>query len=267
MSQSPLISVIVPVFNTEKFVGRTIESVQNQSYPHWELILVDDCSKDKSEEVCRTYEKLDARIRVISLPRNSGALAARNAGIKNAKGKFLCFLDSDDTFEPEKLKTQLEFMLAGDVPVSFTMFQRITEAGDFMGKSNVTFREEVSYTQLLGNPAFSIITLMVDREKVEVPIVEANVVRAEDYVFHLRILKQGVKAKGINLPLSNYRFRQGSQSSSFFGNASDLWKVLTQIEKIALPMAVFYFGRYLWKGIGKRLVLLRQISGINSPAT
>ncbi len=107
-------------------------------------------------------------------------------------------------------------MLAGNIPVSFTMFQRITEAGDFMGKGNVQFQEEVSYRQLLGNPAFSIITLMIDRDQVEIPIVEANVVKAEDYVFHLRILKQGFKAKGINLPLSNYRFRQGSQSTSFF---------------------------------------------------
>lgn len=266
MSTSPLISIIVPVFNTEKYVGMTIESVQYQTHKNWELILVDDCSEDKSLEVCRIYAKTDSRIKVISLPINSGALVARNVGLKNAKGRFLCFLDSDDTYEPEKLEIQLKFMMESDVPVSFTMFQRITEDGEFMGKSNVSFQEEVSYTQLLGNPAFSIITLMIDKNKVEVPIVEANVVKAEDYVFHLWVLKQGFKAKGINLPLSNYRFRQGSQSSSFFGNAADMWKVLTQIEKIALPKAIFYFGRYLFKGVGKRMILLKQLSGLNNSA-
>lgn len=266
MSNSPLVSIIVPVFNTEKYVGMTIQSVQNQTYTQWELILIDDCSPDKSLELCRTYAKLDSRIKVISLSKNSGALVARNEGIKNAKGRFLCFLDSDDTYEPEKLEIQVKFMMEGNVPVSFTMFQRITEAGDFMGKSNVPFLEEVSYRQLLGNPAFSIITLMIDKEKVEVPIVEANVVKAEDYVFHLWVLKQGFKAKGINLPLSNYRFRPGSQSSSFFGNAADMWKVLTQIEKIALPKAGFYFGRYLFKGVAKRLILLKQLSGLNNSA-
>jgi len=263
MSQIPLISVIVPVFNTGKFVGMTIDSVINQTYTKWELLLIDDCSTDNSVEVCRGYADSDPRIKVISLDRNSGALAARNLGIKTATGRFLCFLDSDDTFEPEKLSTQVSFMLAGNVPVSFTIFQRITEAGDFMGKGNVKFQEEVSYRQLLGNPAFSIITLMIDRDQVEIPIVEANVVKAEDYVFHLRILKQGFKAKGINLPLSNYRFRQGSQSTSFFGNAADLWKVLTEIENIAFPKAAFYFGRYLWKGVGKRLILLKQLSDLN----
>ncbi|HSF54535.1 MAG TPA: glycosyltransferase family 2 protein, partial [Algoriphagus sp.] len=264
MSQFPLISIIVPVFNTEKYVGMTIESVQNQTYSNWELLLIDDCSRDKSVEVCNSFAQLDTRIKVITLSQNSGALTARNEGIKNAKGRFICFLDSDDTYEPEKLKTQLEFMLEGNVPVSFTMFQRITEAGHFMGKSNVPFQEEVSYRQLLGNPAFSIITIMIDRDKVNVPIVEAKVVKAEDYVFHLWILKQGFKAKGINQPLSNYRFRQGSQSTSFLGNAADLWKVLTEIEKIPLPIAAFYFGKYLWKGVGKRLILLRQLSNSNS---
>lgn len=267
MNHSPLISIVVPVFNTEKYVGKTIESIQNQSYTNWELILVDDCSLDKSVAVCKAYAMEDPRIHVISLSSNSGALAARNRGIKNAKGRFLCFLDSDDTFEPEKLKIQLEFMLEGDVPISFTMFQRISEAGEYMGKGNVTFQKEVNYRQLLGNPAFSIITLMIDRDRVEVPIVEANLVKAEDYVFHLWVLKQGFAAKGINLPLSNYRFRQGSQSTSFFGNAADMWKVLTEIEKIAFPKASFYFGRYLFKGFRKRLILLRQLSSIKNSST
>lgn len=267
MNPSPLISIVIPVFNTEKYVGKAIESVQNQTYTNWELVLVDDCSKDESIAVCKAYALKDPRINVISLSSNSGALAARNQGIRNAKGRFLCFLDSDDTFEPEKLKIQVEFMLEGDVPISFTMFQRINEAGEYMGKGNVTFQKEVSYRQLLGNPAFSIITLMIDRERVQVPIVEANLVKAEDYVFHLWVLKQGFTAKGINLPLSNYRFRQGSQSTSFFGNAADMWKVLTEIEKIAIPKASYYFGKYLVKGVRKRLILLRQLSSNNNPLT
>lgn len=267
MNHSPLISVVVPVYNTEKYVGMTIESVQNQSYSNWELLLIDDCSTDKSVAVCHGYAAKDSRIKVISLVQNSGALAARNEGIRSGSGRFICFLDSDDTYDPDKLKIQVEFMLAGRFPVSFTQFQRITESGEFMGKGNVQFQEEISYQQLLGNPAFSIITLMIDRDQVDVPIVEANVVKAEDYVFHLRILKQGFKAKGINLPLSNYRFRQGSQSTSFFGNASDLWKVLTEVEEIALHKATFYFSKYLIKGMRKRLILLRQLSSPNSPKT
>lgn len=257
--QNPLISVVVPVYNTEKFVGATIESVQAQSYSNWELILVDDCSKDKSVEVCTRYASQDPRIRILAMEKNSGALEARNEGIRNAKGRFLCFLDSDDTYEPEKLKTQIEFMLKEDIPVSFTMYQRISESGNVIAVSNTFFRREFNHQQLLGNPAFSIITLMIDRDKVEVPIVEAGVIKAEDYVFHLKILKQGFVARGIQRPLSNYRIREGSRSNSFFGCAKDMWKVLIQIEKLSFFEASFYFSRYILKGAWKRFALSRQL--------
>jgi teichuronic acid biosynthesis glycosyltransferase TuaG len=259
MTQCPLISIVVPVYNTEKFVGATIESVQSQSCTNWELLLVDDFSKDKSVKVCKTYALKDPRIRILTMDQNKGALEARNEGIRNAKGRFLCFLDSDDTYEPEKLKTQVEFMLKEEIPVSFTMYQRISESGNVIAVSDTFFREEFNYKQLLGNPAFSIITLMIDRDKVEVPIVKAGVIKAEDYVFHLNILKQGLVARGIRIPLSNYRVRQGSRSNSFSGCAKDMWKVLIQIEKLSLIEASFFFFRYLLKGAWKRFTLSRQL--------
>lgn len=254
-----LVSIVVPVYNTEKYVAETINSVISQTYTNWELILVDDCSTDLSFGICNSFSQKDPRIKALRLAKNSGALAARNKGIELSKGKFLCFLDSDDTFEPNKLEIQVKFMQKFGHAVSFTMFQRITESGEFLGKSNVPFNTKIGYKDLLGNPAFSIITLMVDKEKVMVPLVQEDLVKAEDYVFHLRILKQGVDAFGINQPLSNYRYRPGSQSTSFFGNSADLWKVLSTVEKLPIHKASFYFGRYLVKGIGKRLTLFKQV--------
>lgn len=256
---NPLISIVVPVYNTEKFVGATIESVQAQTYSNWELILVDDCSKDQSVEICAKYAIHDPRIRIISMDKNMGALEARNEGIRKSQGRFLCFLDSDDTYEPEKLKTQIEFMLKKDIPVSFTMYQRITETGNVISVSNFFFREEFNYKQLLGNPAFSIITLMIDKDKVTVPIVEAGVVLAEDYVFHLKILKQGFTAYGIKVPLSNYRVRLGSRSNSFFGCAEDMWIVLNEIEKLPFLKSFIYFSRYIINGAWKRSALSIQL--------
>jgi teichuronic acid biosynthesis glycosyltransferase TuaG len=139
------------------------------------------------------------------------------------------------------------------------MFQRITEDGGFMGSSNVPFAAKIDYHQLLGNPQFSIITLMIDRSKVEVPILDFQIVKAEDYVFHLSILKQGFWAFGINEALSNYRFRKGSQSASFMGNAADLWKVLYKIEDLGLLSSGFYFSRYIVKGLKKRMILMSQV--------
>lgn len=260
MISNPLVSVVVPVFNTENYLKFTIDSVKAQTYSNWELILVDDCSSDQSVSIIEKESKLEPRIRLIRNKTNSGALATRNRGIAAAKGKYLCFLDSDDTFEPEKIKTQVEFMESGDYALSFTMFQRITESGEFMGGSNVSFIPTIDYQGLLGNPQFSIITLMIDREKVEVPLLELDLVKAEDYVFHLSLLKQGHIAFGINAALSNYRFRPGSQSTSFFGNATDLWKVLYKVERLGWFKSVFYFSRYLKNGVKKRLVLVAQLS-------
>jgi teichuronic acid biosynthesis glycosyltransferase TuaG len=257
---NPLVSVVVPVFNTEKYLPATIASIENQTYSNWELILVDDCSQDNSASICKAAEVKDQRVRFISQEVNQGALSARNTGIKNAKGDYICFLDSDDTFEVEKIDTQVRFMMEHQYDISFTMFQRITEEGKFMGKSNVTFSPKITYSQLLGNPQFSIITLMVNRNKVQIPVLELDLVRAEDYVFHLNLLKQGFDAFGINQALSNYRFRPGSQSTSFFGNAADLWKVLFQIEKLGALSSSFYFSRYLIKGFKKRITLFSQLS-------
>lgn len=255
----PVVSVVIPVYNTDKYLGDAIRSIQNQTFTDWELILVDDCSTDRSGEICEFYSQEDERIHFVALPQNSGALQARNHGIKLAKGKYLCFLDSDDTFEPSKLAVQVGFMQKMNIAVSFTLFQRIKDSGEYMGKGNVPFKTQVSYKQLLGNPLFSIITLMIDTHQVDVPILAEDLTRAEDYVFHLRILKQGFLAYGINEPLSNYRFRPGSQSTSFFGNAADFWKVLTKVEKISFASATFYFGKYLLKGLGKRLILVQQL--------
>ncbi|WP_425639509.1 glycosyltransferase family 2 protein [Algoriphagus yeomjeoni] len=258
----PLVSVVVPVYNTQDFIQACIDSVTNQSYKNWELMLVDDQSTDNSFEICQRAADKDPRIKAIRQENNAGALAARNRGIQESTGKFLCFLDSDDTYESDKIEIQLAFMLKSKHAISFTMFQRITEAGEFMGKSNVPFAPEISYRQLLGNPQFSIITIMVDTMQVSIPLLKLDLVKAEDYVFHLAILKQGFKAYGINKALSNYRYRLGSQSTSFMGNAADLWKVLYSIEKLGLLPSIYYFSRYISKGLKKKMILMSQIKQV-----
>jgi len=259
LKSAPLVSIVVPVYNTEDFIQACIDSILNQTYSNWELIMIDDFSSDGSFGICQKAASRDNRIKVIQKETNGGALESRNRGIVESKGQFLCFLDSDDTFETTKIEKQVNFMLKNQYEVSFTMFQRITEDGGFMGAGNVPFTSKISYRQLLGNPQFSIITLMIDRSKVNVPILDLEIVKAEDYVFHLAILKQGFFAFGINEALSNYRFRKGSQSTSFMGNALDLWKVLFKIEKLGFLSAVFYFSRYLIKGVRKRMILIKQM--------
>ncbi|MDU9051873.1 MAG: glycosyltransferase family A protein, partial [Clostridioides difficile] len=107
----PLVSIITPVYNSEEFLSETIKSIQNQTYKNWQLLLVDDCSKDNSSEIIKSFRKEDARIKYIKLEKNSGAAVSRNVGIKNAEGRFIAFVDSDDLWDSRKLEIQIEYML------------------------------------------------------------------------------------------------------------------------------------------------------------
>ena len=101
------VSVITPMYNCEKFISETIESVLNQTYTNWEMIIIDDCSTDKSKQIVKQYIERDKRIRLIALNENSGAAVARNKGIEVSSGRFIAFLDGDDLWEPNKLEKQI----------------------------------------------------------------------------------------------------------------------------------------------------------------
>lgn len=131
-----LISIVTPSYNAEKLIGRTIESVLDQSYPNWELIIVDDCSKDGTRDVVRNFVKHDARIRLLPLDENNGAPAApRNIGIREAKGEWVALLDADDIWHPRKLELQLEAMQQAAVDFSCTQMR------DFTDENTLVFEE------------------------------------------------------------------------------------------------------------------------------
>src|SRR5574344_1639183 len=127
--QKELVSIIVPVYNAEKFIGETIESVLNQTYKNFELLLVDDCSKDKSVDVINKYVQKDKRIKLICNKNNSGAALSRNIGIDASKGRFICYLDADDKWNKTKLYKLVNFMLKRKVQFSYTSYEFADENG------------------------------------------------------------------------------------------------------------------------------------------
>ena len=106
--EEALISIVVPVYNAGAFIKQTIEMVCQQTYPHWELLLVDDCSQDNSRQLIEEYGKRDSRIHLITKKKNAGAAQARNTGVQQARGRYLAFLDADDVWLPRKLELELE---------------------------------------------------------------------------------------------------------------------------------------------------------------
>ena len=128
-----LVSVIVPAYNCEKFIGETIDSVLAQTYKNWEMIIVDDCSSDHTRDIVLEFASQDSRIKYYFLQENSGAAVARNTAMERAKGEYMAFLDSDDIWLPEKLEKQLSFMKENDVAFSSTSYELIDEESKTLG--------------------------------------------------------------------------------------------------------------------------------------
>lgn len=184
------VSIITPVYNSEKFINDTISSVLNQTYTNWEMILVDDCSTDNSKKIINEYVEKDSRFKYIKLSQNSGAAVARNTAIKAATGRFLAFLDSDDAWEPEKLDLQIKFMIENKVGFSFTSYKIVDENGKPTGKI-VSVPSTINYEELLKNTIIGCLTVVIDKDVVG-DIQMPNLRARQDFVTWLSILKKDI---------------------------------------------------------------------------
>ena len=183
MKDNGLVSVIMPSYNTAKYIGKSIESVIGQTYPYWELIIVDDCSTDDTDSVVAKYLS-DTRIRYLKNEQNSGAAISRNYALREANGKWVAFLDSDDVWLPEKLETQIAFMLKNDYKFTCTDY-RICLNGQWLPYV-YTSPKVITKRKLRNYCYFSTITVMYDREFVGL-IQIAPIRKNNDYAMWLRI--------------------------------------------------------------------------------
>ncbi|MFC9447526.1 glycosyltransferase family 2 protein [Bacillus cereus] len=247
-----LVSIITPSYNASSFIKETIQSVQSQTYTNWEMIIIDDVSKDNTCELIKEEIKKDNRIRLIELQENCGAAIARNTGINNAKGKYVAFLDSDDLWLPEKLEKQLEFMQNNDIAFSFTSYQIMNQDGTLTDKV-LHVPEKINYNGLLKNTIIGCLTVMLDIEKlgrVQMP----NIRTRQDTATWLKILRQGHYAYGLDEVLSKYRKVENSISSKKFKMAKMNWKLYREIEELSIPKSAWCFINYALNGVVKHFV-------------
>lgn len=240
--RSPLISVITPAYNADKFISETIESVLNQTYPYWEMIIVDDCSQDKTVEYIKGYMENDQRIKLIKLEKNSGSAVARNTAMENAEGDYLAFLDSDDRWLKNKLEEQIKFMQSKDIAFSFTKYVRMKEDGTTTG-AIVDAPESVDYEDLMKHCVIGCLTVMLDRKKIG-NLKMPNIRTRQDYAFWLKIARKGHVAYGLPKVLAQYRLVENSISSNKFKAAKQNWYVYRHIEKHSFWKTLWYFSNY-----------------------
>jgi len=242
-------SIITPSHNSEQFIGQTIDSVIAQTYTNWEMIIVDDCSPDNSNAIIEEYIKKDNRIKLIKLDENSGAAVSRNRAMKEAKGRYIAFLDSDDYWHEEKLEKQIALMKDNDIALSFTAYDRVEESSSkFIDTQFVPTK--VDYKTLLKQNIMGCLTVMYDTKKLG-KVYMPNILRRQDYALWLKILKQVPYAHGLDKSLAYYRVRTSSISSNKIIASGYHWKVLRDIEKLPIYKAIYYFGWYTYKSIMK----------------
>jgi teichuronic acid biosynthesis glycosyltransferase TuaG len=248
---SSLVSIITPSYNSSKFIKDCIASVFSQTYKNWEMIIVDDCSKDNSKEIISELSTKDKRIKPIFLEKNVGAAEARNAAIRQSKGKYVAFLDSDDLWSPKKLEKQLSFMYENEIAFSYTNYQFMSENGADL--SNIILApEKMTYDSYLKNTIIGCLTVIIDREKsgeFEMP----NIRSSHDMALWLLIMKRGFSAYGLDENLARYRIVSTSNTASKWHAVNDVWKVYRQVEKLSFIYSAWCFVWYAFNALKKRI--------------
>ena len=246
------ISVITPVHNSSDYIADTINSVINQTYQNWEMILVDDFSADNSVEIIQAYQEKSNKIKLIQSDTNVGAAEARNIALRQAKGDYIAFLDSDDMWLPNKLERQTQFMKSNNYAFSFTAYQRVNQ-NNTKTINRIGVPKFIGYNGFLRNTIIGTLTVMIDKRQTgyfEMP----NIRSSHDMVLWCEILKRGFKAYGINEVLAYYRIVGDSNTAKKWKAAKDVWRVYRDIEKMSWLKSAFNFSLYAFNALKKRIL-------------
>lgn len=245
MEKEPLVSIITPLYNSEKFIVETIKSVLAQTYTNWEMIIVNDCSKDRGAYIVEKYSKKDKRIKLFNNEKNMGVSFTRNRAIDLSQGKYIAFLDSDDLWYKEKLKKQIKMMEEKNIFLSYTAYTKMNENKSLRGKIEVP--EKVNYKGLLKGNIMGCLTVVVRKDILKDSKFKQT--KQEDYILWLELLKKVEFAYGIQESLAFYRVLNNSRSSNKVDLVKFNWKIYREVEKLNLIESICYFVIYLTRGI------------------
>ena len=246
----PLVSIVIPVFNTELYLIECIESVIKQTFEDWELILINDFSTDNSQNIIDAYADKDSRIISIKNESNLGSGPTRNKGIESARGRFLCFLDSDDIWQPNKLELQLQFMESNNYPFVFSSYDFIGSEGNKIKSPKIVTTQPVDYHFLLKRTEIFTSTVMIDLNQIGRFLMPHHR-RKQDYGLWLSILKSGQIAYGMQEILASYRQREGSATSKKW---TLIWKhvvFLRETQKFGWFESFYYTFHWGYNGFIK----------------
>ncbi|KTD99322.1 glycosyltransferase family 2 protein [Pseudoalteromonas sp. H71] len=244
--EQPLVSIIMPAYNAEKYISESIESVLAQSYKNWELLITDDRSTDTTQQIINKYAIQDSRIKLFINEKNGGAGVARNYSIGKASGRFIAFLDADDQWLPEKLTKQISFMLKSNYAFTFTAYQKIS-GESLLG--SVIPPSITTYKKILSSNVIGCLTAVYDSKilgKHYMPLIR----KRQDMGLWLNILKQTPKAYSIPDVLALYRVDSGMTQNKF-KILKWQWDLYRNVVGLGLFKTSIYFCSYAIRGFVK----------------
>ena len=247
------VSIVTPVYNAAAYLEKTVALVEAQTYPDWELLLVDDHSADGSRELMEKLAERDGRIRVLETePGKKGAANARNTGTGQARGRYLAFLDADDVWRADKLERELAFLREKGAAFAFTAYEFGDENAAGTGKV-VRVPQTLSYRQALSRTVIFTSTVLFDLTKIDRALLYMPEVPSEDTAAWWRILRAGHTAWGLNENLVIYRRPKKSLSSNKFAAVSRIWRLYRDREGLSVLTSARYFCLWALRATLRRL--------------
>lgn len=253
----PLVSIITPTFNSEKFISETIKSIQNQTYQNWEMIVVDDASSDATTAIIKLASENDNRIKLFKLEENSGTGIARNTALAKASGKYIAFLDADDLWKPLKLEKQIDFLISNELPFTFSFYECMDEEGNYLNKL-VEAPKKLSYRQLFYCNYIGNLTGIYDADyfgKIQI----SSIRKRQDWMMWLTILKRTKIAYPVPESLAIYRIRENSISASKLDLVKHNFKVYRSYHNYNFLLASFYMIGFLFTQLIVKPTYIKKI--------
>ena len=252
----PLISVVMPSFNSASFIDVAIQSVITQTYTNWELIIADGGSTDDTHKIIEHKMRLfpTCFITLIKNKRDQGPADARSIAIKFSRGSYVAFLDADDIWDESKLSKQIDYMEKECIEFCYTLFHRISPSGKNIS-GPLDANKNYTYIQYLKKRGIGNSTVILKKELLSDDVISTITKYAEDTLWWLLILKKNHKAFCLELDLVGYRISSDSRSRNIFLNQKKVFKMYTKVLRIPLPLAAYYHFLYLCDVIIRRIRL------------
>ena len=249
----PKVSIITPAYNAASFLEETVKCVQEQTFSDWEMIIVDDCSKDNTYALARRLSEEDNRIKILQNDKNSGVAATRNKALDAAIGEYIAFLDSDDLWLPQKLEKQVDFMDTGQYVLTYTNYQKFNSETGERGQKVIRAPATMTAKRIYGDTSIGCLTVMVNRNK-SGSFYMPPLGHTEDNITWQSILARGFTAYRLDEVLSLYREGNSSLTSGKKKAAKQQWQTYRDYYKFSIPKSAFYFSQYAFHALKKHFL-------------